>query len=69
MKRVILLIEDDELRIASQMFFIKDSDKNMKKLKKIERDLFNFSGASWHGFHHRFLNNLAVKQLFGERAR
>jgi len=69
MKRVILLIEDDELRISSQMFFIRDSDKNMKKLKKIERDLFNFSGASWHNFHLRLFNRIAVKQLFGERAR
>jgi len=69
MKRVILLIEDDELRISSQMFFVKDSDKNSKKLKKIERDLFNFSGASWHGFHYRLLNRIAVKQLFGKRAR
>jgi len=67
MKRIILLIEDNELKINSQMFFVKDSDKNMKKLKKIERDLFNFSGASWHSFHYRFLNNLAVKQLFGNR--
>jgi len=67
MKRIILLIEDDELRISSQMFFVWDCDKNLKQLKKIEGDLFNLSKASWHNFHYRFLNSLAVKQLFGKR--
>jgi len=67
MKRVILMIEDNELNISSQMFFVHDSDKNSEKLKKIERVLFNLSSASWHNFHYRFFNNLAVKQLFGER--
>jgi len=67
MKRVIFMIEDNELNISSQMFFVRDSDKNSEKLKKIERELFNLSSASWHNFHHYFLNKLAVKQLFGER--
>jgi len=67
MKKVIFMIEDNELDIISRMFFVRESDENLKKLKKIERELFTLSGASWHNFHYSFFNSLAVKQLFGER--
>jgi len=67
MKRILFIVEDDDLKINTQLFYIPEHDKNIIKIKKIEKDLFNLSSCSWHNFHHRFLNYIAIKKLFGRR--
>jgi len=69
MKRILFLVEDDELKISSSMFYVLDRDRDLKKLKEIEKDLWRLSKLSWHNFHYRFFNSIAIKQLFGERER
>jgi len=67
MKRILFVIEDNNLKIDSQMFYIYDYEKNIKKIKEVERILSGISACSWHNFHHRFLNWIAIKKLFGRR--